>query len=220
MTTNLPPGGTIESALAGIKGAATRLRDMATSAATSLAGPSAGSGPGRGLTIVCRSRATASIRSGVDGRQCFVVQGPLSDLEGAPIGSFRAVYLAKVFSSSDLVAYPDPPKGPFDRAYAMGEMEWTPLLNPAKSEWTFDRVGHVVVGAGVGLSRIVTRGEQGVTFWFSTSSVVSMRLRDSAVTVGQANSLATAFFPETPALVESMSFPTDVFHILSLMPTG
>jgi hypothetical protein len=197
------------------------LRDVADIVGGSVA--SAGDSPPRGespaegeVLIHCSSPATAVIRRGIDGRQHFIIHGPLHDREGATIGSFRGVYQAKIFSKSDLLTYPEPPAGPFDRPYVLGEAEWNPALNPTKSEWTFDRVGHVVTGVGVGLSRIAVQAGKGSTFWFATNSFLNGRTNAAQLALGEATSLATASFPTTPSLVDGMSFATRVSHVLSL----
>lgn len=178
------------------------------------------SGPSESLRIVCTTAATATIRDGIDGRRHFVIHGPLKDLDGGELGTFRGVFQAKVFSQSDLLDHPEPPPEPFDRPYGASEPEWTPLLNPAKSEWSFDRVGHVIRGSGLGLSRIVLHQEGRTTFWFSVNSFVSFRDGPVDMALGQATSLATAAFPATPALLDGMSFETDIVHSLSLVPVG
>lgn len=172
------------------------------------------------LELICTTAATATIREGIDGRRQFLVHGPLKDLDGQEIGTFRGVYQAKVFSQSDLLDHPEPPVGPFDRPYAAGEPEWTPPMNPAKSEWTFDVVGHVIRGAGLGLSRIALLPGGGTAFWFGVTSFVSWRRESVVICVGQATSQAKAIFPTTPALLDGMSFPTSIVHVLSLVSQG
>jgi hypothetical protein len=167
--------------------------------------------------IVCYAAATATIREGIDGRRQFVIHGPLYNLDGTQNGDFQAVYQAKIFSKSDLFDYPDAPSEPFDRPYRFREDEWTPLLNPTKSKWTFHRESdHVVTGVGLGLARIAVGPGGAAQFWFSTNSFLFEHRQDARRSYGEAASLATAAFNETPALVEGMSFKTTVFHYMSL----
>ena len=176
--------------------------------------------PAKDLQIICTTTANATIREGIDGRRHFVIHGPLKDLDDSKIGDFRGVFQAKIFSQSDLVAYPEPPPEPFDRPYAVGEPEWTPLMNPAKSEWSFDRVGHLIRGSGLGLSRIAPRPAGGTTFWYGVTSFVSWQHGPVVQCLGQATSLVTATFPTTPALLDGMAFPAQIVHTLSLAPVG
>jgi len=171
--------------------------------------------------IACYARATATIREGIDGRRQFVIHGPLYNLDGTQNGEFQAVYQTKIFSKSDLFDYPDPPSEPFDRPYHFKEDEWTPLLNPTKSKWTFHRESdYVVTGVGLGLARIAVGPGGTAQFWFSTNSFLFGDTKDTRPSHGEAASLATAFFPTTPALVEGMSFPTTIFHYMSLTRFG
>ncbi len=188
----------------------------ATSPRDTLPDPAAASAPLGDLQIVCTTSGTATIREGIDGRRHFVIHGPLNDLDGGTIGAFRGVFQAKVFSQTDLLDHPESPPEPFDRPYAAGEPEWTPQLNPAKSEWSFDKVGHVIRGSGLGLSRIALRPGGGTTFWFGVTCFASWRQGLVDECIGQATSLATAVFPTTPALLDGMSFQTEIVHTLSL----
>jgi len=184
--------------------------------------PGAALRPAQGnlMIVSLHSPATATIRQGVDGRQHFVLQGSLRDSGGADIGWFQAVYQTKVFSKSDLLSYPEPPPEPFDRPYAFSEPEWTPPLNPVKSKWIFEQVGHVVTGAGLGLSRIRVEAGGNTTFWYSTSSFLFRRIGGAEIPVGEGTSLATATFASMPSLRDGMSFPVEVRHWLSMEAVG
>jgi hypothetical protein len=190
-----------------------RIAEIMQSAPASLSKPGGG---GDLVAIACYGPTTATIRQGIDGRQHFVLSGPLRDSHEVEIGRFEAVYQAKIFAKSDLFSYPDQPAEPFDRPYAAGEAEWTPLLNPAKAKWSFDNVGHVVTGVGLGLSRIAVEPYVGITFWFSTNWFLFGHTGGAEGLVGEGASLATASFPGTPALVDGVSFPVDASHLLSL----
>ena len=192
----------------------------AASGRTPSSSRAASSAPQKDLKIICTTPASATIREGIDGRRHFVIHGPLKDLDGGEIGTFRGIFQAKAFSQSDLVDHPEPPPEPFDRPYRAGEGEWTPPMNPAKSEWNFDKVKQLIRGSGLGLSRIAMRPGGGTTFWFGVTSFISWHPGPAVECLGQATSLATATFSTTPALLDGMSFRTEVLHTLSLAPAG
>ena len=189
-------------------------------AGTSMPGVVRPAGSDNLIVIYCHAQATASVRQGIDGREQLVFQGRLQDSAGTDIGGFRAVYQAKIFSKSDLFAYPEPPSGPFDRPYGAGEPEWNPELNPTKSEWTFDQMGQVVSGVGLGLCRIAVEPYAGIKFWYSTNSFLFGHANGNAVPIGEAASLGTATFAGVPALSDGMSFTAEIFHLLTLTPSG
>jgi hypothetical protein len=169
------------------------------------------------LFIACYSNATATIREGIDGRRHFVISGELNDFNARKNGSFRSIYQTKIFTTADLTDYPEPlPFADFDRPSNFGEKDWTPLLNPTKSEWKFDRTRTVITGRGLGLARIAIGPTTGVKFWFSSNSFLHAFSNGSAIALGEAASLAVASFPETPSLVDGVSFGVDVYHSISL----
>ncbi len=169
--------------------------------------------------MACRSPAMATIRQGIDGRLHFVVSGPLESLTGEAVGHFRGVFQAKIFSKTDLFDYPDPPSRPFDRPWSAGEAESPKALNPTKSEWTFDRLGHRVTGSGYGMARIAIEPFAGSHFWLSATSFLWGHSGSGVADhLGQAATLATATFPSTPSLVDGVSFPIQLYHYLTLSP--
>lgn len=171
------------------------------------------------LVISCITQGSATVREGSDGRSQFMIRGELQDTTDLTrIGTFRGVFQTKIFSKSDLFDYPEPPERVFDRPYRFGEKEWSPLLNPAKCEWSFDDPKYVVTGVGMGLSRIAVDPSRGAQFWYSLNSFLHAYDGDEHVSLGEAASVATAHFPATPSLVEGMSFPLNVFHTLSMVP--
>ena len=168
-------------------------------------------------TLIRVSQGTGTVRHTIDGQAYFIVHGQMRDPHGHADGEFDGVWGAKVFTPSDLVAYPDSPPPPFDRPPRPGENLWNPALNPTKSKWMFSNGGWLE-STGPALSRIQIQSDRRTQFWYSVAGFVTGGGGVYQGYRGQAVSLGSAYFVTPPQPLEGLSFELNAVHSLKIVP--